>query len=531
MDVSKFFRDMTRQILLSTLLLSALLPDAAATEPRREATPELRQTRRQRGKRVTQKKDTEQNRPDLPEAGSLTGIDSAPETHPEKYREFLEKLRKQAEKNDADTSEAMAVALAATGNEFCCDAWMKKAAADGSVVAMHYMGMTSAAKNTSPELRYLRGERREALLREQQSNAVAAAEWLRKAAEKKYVPAMLDYSTFLRNGIGTKKDEQAANRMMMEAARSGTYETRFAWLLQNGRMKCWADRERPEVGGEIKRGNHLVVYYMSNFAPDSRTQLEWIQDAVKKGSAKAMYALSVVMHNTKPQESLKLLRAAVTMHDTDAMLSYGLLLVSEPGEFHKQTGLQQNVQLGCAMLRLSGMLCNVQCRRTLAKAYYRGDFGFPRDKAKTYAHLKWLNSAQKDPISLAAEGFMLLTGDGAPQDAATGLRYITLAANARYSYANAMLAYAHYKGLGVPQNKEMSVEILQEAAAAGFAHAYVYIAFLTAKGLHGKAPDSRGAERYINIAAINLGKGAKAFFDELMKMDEWVLPPFPLEKQ
>lgn len=524
---------MKHRLPITVLMALAMLTPTAA-EAQDNSNPRQLKTTQAKSKRTLKDKDTDLSRPDLPDAGSLVGADASPDAHPAKYQDFLSKLDEQVKNNSADACEAMSVALSATGNEFCLDLWMQKAAEEGNAAAMHYMGMTAAARNASPEMRYLRGRERDALAAKQLDNAKAAAEWLKKAADKKFVPALLDYSTFLRLGIGVLKNEQAANRMMLEAAKSGTFETRYSWLLGNGRLEKWNDRERPEVASEIKRGNHLVIYYMSSFAPDSRTQFDWLLDAAKKGSPDAMYSLAAVLQNSKPQESYKLLKAAVAKHNAAAMYVYGSFLVSEPGEYHQQNNLRQNIPLGVGVLRLAAMMGNAQSRRTMLTAYYRGDFGLPKDKAKTYAHLQWLNTAQYDPISMAAQGFMLLTGEGIEQNTATGLRYITLAANAPrapYSYARVMLAYAHYKGIGVAQNTAMAVEVLQEAAAAGFAHAYLYIAYLSAKGLHGKAPDMDEAKRYVNIAALNMGDAAQRFFDEQMKEEDWVIGPFPLEEK
>lgn len=521
-----------RFYLTGLLAMSALLCAPYVSAQEQSATERtLRRTQTKRAPRTVKKKTVTVQRPELPKPGSLVGMDAAPESHPEQYKAFITKLNNQAKANSPDACDAMAVALAATGTEFCLDPWMEKAAYEGNPVAMHYMGMTAAVKNASPELRYLPPQQRQQLLNNQFASAKEAADWLKKSADRKFVPGMLDYSGFMRSGIGTAKNEVAANKMLLDASRSGSFETRFTWLLQNGRLTRWSDRERTEVAGEIKRDNHLVIYYLSQFAPSSREQVEWLRKAAERGNGAAMYALSSVLSNTKPEESLVLLKAAVAKHDPAAMYVYGSFLLSEPGEYHQKTGLKPNRQLGLAMLRLSAMLGNAQSRRALAKTYFRGDYGVHADLNKAYAHLRWLNTAQRDPISMAAQGFMMLTGTGTKQDIETGTRYISHAANARYSYAQVMLAYAHYKGLGQTKDPRMAVEVLQEAAAAGFAHAYLYIAFLTAKGLHGYDPDPRGAERYVNIASLNLGNAAKSFFDELMKEKDWVITPFPLEKQ
>ncbi|MBR3926003.1 MAG: sel1 repeat family protein [Akkermansia sp.] len=469
---------------------------------------------------------------DAPGADSKApAVDTSPEAHPERYREFLAHLAIQQQENSSDCCKAFSLVLVATGDEFAVESWMRKAAEDGNAVGMHYLGMTSAAQNAAPEIRYLPPAQRQALLDERRNDAREAAQWLKKAADMGYIPAMLDYSMFLRTGIGVERDEQAANRLMLNASRSGNFETRFSWLLQNNRLNRWEDKDRPEVAGEINRGNHHVTYYLSRYAPNSQEQLNWLQKASDAGNPAARYALASITSTQNPEQSLSLLKSAVALHDPAATFAYGSFLVSPPGEFHQRTGLQQNIPLGVGMIRLAALLGNSHARRALSRAYYRGELGFPRDHDKAYRHLRWINCSTKDQIAFAAQGFMLLTGDGVQQDIETGLRYIALAELSGYSYARTMLAYAHYKGLGTEKNVTTAIEYLQESAALGFSHAYVYIAFLAAKGLHGKPADPREAERYLNLAKFSLGDSAREYYDVLMQQDDWILPPFPLEKQ
>lgn len=514
-----------------SITLPALAAILCSLQAKAEPPQGLKRVSRHAAKRTVQKKNAERHRPDLPSVGQLTGEGASPDAHPQQYKLFAEKLAELAAKNEPNTGAALSIAIEATGNEFCVDLWMEKAAKAGNPVAMHYLGKMAAVNNASPELRYLRGAQREELLRKQSASARKAAEWLRKSAEKKFSPAMLDYSNFLRQGIGAEPNPQLADKLLLNAARDGSFDTRFTWLLQNGRLNRWEDKERPEVANEIKRGNHIVIYYMSQYAPDSQTQLEWLRNAISQGNADAMYTVSSVLSTAKPVESLTLLRGAAARHNPAAMYVYGSFLVGETEDFHRKTGLRQDIPRGVELLRISAILGNTQSRRALVTAYLHGDHGLQRDPAKAYAHLKWLNTTQADHISMAAQGFMLLTGKGTPQDTETGLRYISHAANAGYSYAHTMRAYAQYKGLGLPQNTSQAIESLQEAAATGFPHAYIYIAFLTAKGLHGSAPDPRAAERYVNLAALNLGETAHAFFRELMQEQDWALAPFPLEKE
>lgn len=527
--IFQILRTMKHHLFLTALLALSSVFAPMQAEAQGADNKHLKRHNAHKGKRVS-KTNKGMKLPAFPPIDSDASAYTAPAVHPQQYSEFLNKLNEKVKANETDICEALAVMLSVTKDEFSQELWMAQAAKDGNAIGMHYLGMTQAAQKGAPELRYLRGKEREILLKKQQSGAGEAAAWLKCAADKKYAPAMLDYSVFLRNGIGVLKNEPAANRLMLEAAKSGSFDTRFSWLLQSQRLISWADKDRPEVAGEINRGNHQVIYYLSRFAPDSRTQLEWLQKAAAKNGA-AMYALSAVFHKQDPVRSLELLKSAVALHDPGALFVYGSLLVADPTEFHQKTGLKQNTELGLSMLRLSCMLGNSEARRLLSRAYYRGELGIPQSKEKAYRHIKWLNSAQRDPIALTAQGFMMLTGEGTQQDIETGKRYITIAANSGYSYALVVMAYAHYKGIGTPKNVELAIEKLQEAAAAGFPHAYLYIAFLTAKGLHGEAPDARGAERYVNIASLNLRGQAKAFFDTLMQEEDWVISPFPLEKQ
>ena len=164
---------------------------------------------------------------DAPGADSKApAVDTSPEAHPERYREFLAHLAIQQQENSSDCCKAFSLVLVATGDEFAVESWMRKAAEDGNAVGMHYLGMTSAAQNAAPEIRYLPPAQRQALLDERRNDAREAAQWLKKAADMGYIPAMLDYSMFLRTGIGVERDEQAANRLMLNASRSGNFDRR-----------------------------------------------------------------------------------------------------------------------------------------------------------------------------------------------------------------------------------------------------------------------------------------------------------------
>lgn len=239
--------------------LSALAPSPELSAIIKKKT-KRKLSKTQKGKQVPEQPSDSTAESLAAAATSPTSADSSPSAHKKSYQDFLSRLNEKAKAGDLDISEALAVMLAATGDEFSQAQWLEQAAKDGNPIGMHYLGMTKAAQNAAPELRYLRGNERAELLKKQQEGAADAIKWLKKAAELKYTPAMLDYSVFLRMGIGTQKNENAAKRMMLEAAKSGNFDTRFSWLLQNQRLTCWEDKDRPEVAGEINRNNHQVIY-------------------------------------------------------------------------------------------------------------------------------------------------------------------------------------------------------------------------------------------------------------------------------
>ena len=105
------------------LALSALLVAPYAEAQEQAGHPRtVRKTKTKRKARSIKKKTVQTKRPELPQAGSLVGMEASPDAHPEQYKLFAEKLKTQVKSNSADACEAMAVALAATGSEFCMDA-------------------------------------------------------------------------------------------------------------------------------------------------------------------------------------------------------------------------------------------------------------------------------------------------------------------------------------------------------------------------------------------------------------------------
>lgn len=454
------------------------LPQAATTMPVKQ--PELTFT------------------PDAPRAA-----DSSPDAHPEAYARFLGHLDQQLKDNTYDFCLPLREILEATNDEFAVMPWMEKAAAEGNPVACQFVGdrrLSRVARSAmqSPEVK-------------------AAYELVRKAADAGYDPAKINVCMCMKMGIGTEQNEQAADAYMFEACRSGNMIPRYKWLQMTGRLRDWADRERPEVKAEIDRGNHHVLFYLSNVAPGAADQIAMLRAAAEKGNPEALYALSALSSRNAPKESYTLLQEAVRLHSADALFALGSAMTdgNPDNPVLKEAGVLHNDAAGRAFIKLSAMMGNVSACFWLGSVNYHGKCGFSVDKERAFRHFDHGAVAGNATCGTAA-GLMLLRGLGTPQDTRKGLYYLNVAANAGVPHAVILLAYAQHEGLGLPADSNAAFKLLQEAAAMGQKRAYVYMAYITAKGGHNMTADPRQAERYVRMAALDLKNEARSLYDKLM---------------
>ncbi len=442
----------------------------------------------------------------------VPGTGHEPEKYPVEYARFREKLDEQVKLNLYDFCPAVQVLLAATNDEFALDVWMKKAADEGNAAAMLYVAELTLSYVPADKL--------------QDAAVKEAYALLCKAADKGYDPAKCTVNECLANGIGTKKDETAAKKVIMEACKSGSFIPRFRWLLLDGRLQKFEDRERAEVKAEIDRGNHHVVYYLSRFAPDSPTQLEWLRNAAKLGNGDAFYELAVVCFSTRPKESYELLKAAASLHNREALYLLGTSLLNDSAgnAMLKSLGLHADERTALRLIKTAAAMRSPRAVYFMGRAYYEGTHGMPEDKQLAYRHFSQA-LALRSPDLGAALGLMLLRGEGVEQDIKRGQALIAAAANGRYPYAVCLMAYAFYNGLGTTPDAGKAAELLQEAAALGHSPAYVYLAFITAKGGAGAEPNPRLAESYLRMASVDMKEKAQKLYDELEKAGKWEPKP------
>ena len=436
-----------------------------------------------------------------PDAARAT--DSSPAAHPEAYARFIGHLDQQLKDNTYDFCMAMREILEATNDEFAVMSWMEKAAAEGNPVACQFVGdrrLTRVARDKiqSPEIK-------------------EAYALVRKAADAGFDAAKINVCMCMKMGIGTEQDAEGAEKYMFDACRSGNLLPRYKWLQMNGRLQTWQDRERPEVQAEINRGNHHVLYYLSNSAPTPQERIGMLRQAAEKGNPEAIYDLSALSSAKAPKHSYTLLKEAVRLHSADALFAMGSAMTegSPDDPILKEAGVEHNDTAGRMFIKLASMMGNVSASFWLGSVNYHGKCGVPEDKQRAFLHFDNGALAGNATCGTAA-GIMLLRGLGIPQDTRKGLYYLNVAANAGVPHAVIMLAYAQHHGLGLPADTRAACKLLQEAAAMGQKRAYVYLAYLTAKGGSNQEADPSTAERYVRMASLDMKEEARAIYDKLM---------------
>lgn len=437
--------------------------------------------------------------------------DVSPAAHAEAYAAFKTALREQAEKNLYDFCPAMEILLNATNDPFAVTAWMQKAADEGLPVAQQFMADRRLLNVRMDEL--------------QSADVKAAYTLARKAADAGYDPATVNVYMCLKNGVGVKKDEKAAEKYILDACKGKGFIPRFKWLQLSRRLTSFSDRERAEVKAEIERGNDHVVYFLSTLAPSAAERHEWLLKAAKLGNPEALYTLSAMASQKDPKASFELLKEAIKMHSAEAMYALGSALTDGDPEdaVMKAAGIGHDDVAGRHLLKLAGMLGSPSAQLLLGHIYHDGAFGVSKDDATSY---RWFEQGAKSGSMRCATslGVMHLMGLGTEKDEKKGLGYLNMAANAGDPNAVMALSYAVYTGIGVSSDARKAGEMLEEAAAMGNPAAYICLAYITAKGGAGLTADPKRAERYVRLAKLDMKDEAQQLFDKLMA-EGWTPEP------
>lgn len=424
---------------------------------------------------------------------------------------FMQHLEKMVKENSTDYYEAVSCVLAATeGDETALNAWMHAAAQAGNAAALRWE-ISQKLADVKPE----------ELL---SASSKEAYQQLVKLADKGYVPAMLDVGACLRMGIGTVKDEAAAQRKLMEACKGGDMKARYQWLMSTKRLSAWEDKNKPEVASEIERGNFYVINHLSSLSPDAATQVEWMKNAAGKGSGDAYLTLSSLASADHPRESMTLLRLAVHLHHPEALFVLASVLADSgtATAFQQQAGITPDAKESLRLMKTAALLGSLRATMALGNAYYDGANGVEQDYKKAYFHF---NSplVSGSPAAATARALLQLQGLGVQQETTKTLAMLG-ALSQNYAPAAIALAWAHYKGCGTKADAKAAAELLKEAAANGAPMAYIFLAYIYAKGGEGIPEDVAQAKRYVRLASLDMGDKAQQLYDALI-VQEWIPHP------
>ncbi|MBE6416833.1 MAG: sel1 repeat family protein [Akkermansiaceae bacterium] len=449
-----------------------------------------------------------------PPAPKLPADPHAPQHHEEAYRTFFSQLEQIAKANGFSIVTPLLTILQTTDDEFCIDLWMQRAGDEGNPVALLYLGkkaLLSLPKNNAESQ-----EARQAVI------------LIKKAAEKKYAPAMLEYSNCLREGIGFPANEAAADKELIAACAGGNFRIRFHWLLNNGRLEKFEDLKLPEVMSEIKRGNHYILHHMALLAPSEALMLQTLDMAAKMGSDAALYECHLLHQKSDIAKSYKQLTQAVQLHNPYAIHAMARYYIDPPISLELNVGSVRNIRDGILFLKIAALLGVPEAAADLAQIYYHGQHGIPADICKSYRHASTGAQASGSPPLVTAQGFMQLCGQGTQQNTQEGLGRLQLAAKAGYAHAKELLAYAHFRGIGTEQKSSQAIYYLEDAATSKDPFAFIYLALIFDEGAPDLPADPKKVDYYLSHAEQVIPGKSKALFDYFKRRyKKWTMHPFP----
>jgi len=218
-------------------------------------------------------------------------------------------------------------------------------------------------------------------------------------------------------------------------------------------------------GGDVDAQAALgAMYYDGDGVPqDTKQAVQWLEKAVKGGSAegKALLGVMLVFEEdvADPKKGVRLLREAAATVDEDGWIS-GLL----------------------------------------GRIYYEGEiYGVPRDLDESF---RWAGKAAEggDPDGTALLGMLYYFGEGTDEDDELALELIERAVGEDSSLGKAILAWMYYDGVAVDEDLETALALATDAAEEEEALAQGLLALMYAEG-HGVQRNAKSAEGWARRAA------------------------------
>lgn len=493
-----------------TTIFASVLAAGFICAPLADAAPR----KKSNSAKTTGRKKAPNKKPAAPPAAKLPAEPHAPQHHEATYQTFVSQLEEIAKNNGISLAGPFLTILNATNDEFCVDSWMQRAADEGNPVAQLYMGKKALIAIPKKDL--------------ESQQVRQAVILIKKAAEQQYAPAMLEYSTCLKEGIGFRANADAANKELMAACTGGDYRARFQWLLNSGRLEKFENIKLPEVKSELERGNHYILHHMALMAPNDELMIQTLETAAKMGSDAAHYECHLLQEQQNITKSYNHLTTAVRLHNPHAIHAMARYFLTPPMALELNVGSIRNPKDGILFLKIAALLGVAEARADLAEIYATAQHGIPQDWQKAYRHTAAGAHLSGEPKLVSAQGFMQLSGTGTTQNTEEGLGRLQLAAKAGYAHAKELLAYAHFRGIGTEQKSSQAIYYLEDAATGKDPFAFIYLALMYDEGAPDLPQDPQKVAYYLGHAEQVLPGKSKALFDYFKRRyKKWVMQPFP----
>lgn len=207
-----------------------------------------------------------------------------------------------------------------------------------------------------------------------------------------------------------------------------------------------------------------AMYYDGDgFPQDTKKAVEWLEKAVKGGSAEGKALLGVLLvfeeEVADPKKGVRLLREAASARDAEAWIA-----------------------------------------GVLARIFYEGEiYGVPRDLDECF---RWAEKAAGggDPDGTALLAMLYYFGEGTDEDDELALELAERAVGEDSALGKAALAWMYYDGVAVDEDLETALALATDAAEEEEASAQGLLAMMYAEG-HGVDRDAKSAEGWARRAA------------------------------
>jgi TPR repeat protein len=260
--------------------------------------------------------------------------------------------------------------------------------------------LKEAANQGFPPAMYELGLRYEFGLAGMDINNDQAHEWMAKAADSGYTPAMVEVAGLLWKGLGMQNGAANARRAVEWAERAASAGSTKAKRLL-GEFYLYGN-VRPKTGEEVDSNSTTEENDPNSVYPDPTQALLWFGRAASENDPIAQYYLADMMEKgeglpiAQPEVAARYYRLAAHGGDEDAeiVLADGL----RSGKFMIDPANGENEVVDLLNRALSQG--SARAALDLAKIYRTGEFG-PKDplKAMQYAYQAIKLSVQADPTT------------------------------------------------------------------------------------------------------------------------------------